>query len=98
MLSTARSGRAVRFPAIIRNGENCGSLASLMNALLQRLYHLYFAGVKSAKEKICGALCSKSAAEVKEKYFGSVKFSTQMLKTLCKTPSARTLTRHSSTN
>jgi len=57
-----------------------------MKVLLQRLYHLYFAPVKSKKQKI-GAFESKSAAEVGKKYFALVKFSTQMLKTLCKTAS-----------
>jgi hypothetical protein len=67
-----------------------------MKVLLQRLYHLYFALVKSAEERFA-AFDSKSAAEVKEKYFAHVKFSTQMLKTLCKTELERLITCRSST-
>jgi len=40
---------------------------------------------------------SKNLAEVQKKYFGRVKFSTQVLKTLCKRGLAAELTRHSST-
>ena len=35
MLKAARSGRAVRFPKIIRSGENCGSLTSLIKICLR---------------------------------------------------------------
>src|SRR5262249_52927293 len=66
-------------------------------SLLQRLYHLYFARVKSTKEKVC-SVESKSAAEVKEKYFELVKFSTHILKTLCKREFAEAITRRSSTS
>jgi len=43
-------------------------------------------GSKAREEKIA-VFNSKSTAEVKEKYFALVKFSTQVLKTLCKTGS-----------
>jgi len=68
-----------------------------MKILLQRLYHLYFGRVKSAGREIV-MINSKSSAEVKEKYFANVKFSTQMLKTLCKRMLAPELSVHSSTD
>jgi len=43
------------------------------------------------------AKVSKNLAEVQKKYFSTVKFSTQMLKTLCKTGGEAKLTRRSST-
>jgi len=43
------------------------------------------------------AIWSKSSAEVQKKYFGSMKFSTQVLKTLCKRGVETKLTRRSST-
>jgi hypothetical protein len=48
-------------------------------------------------EKLDGAMRSKSSAEVGKGYFGSVKFSTQVLKTLCKRGVEAKLTCRSST-
>src|SRR5215470_6695014 len=55
MLRTARSGRAVRFPAIMRTGENFGSSSSAMSSVMKRaqekLYHLYFVRVKESEQQ-----------------------------------------------
>ncbi len=47
ILKTARSGRAVRFPKIIRKGEKVASLTSVMQIAWQKLYHLHFVLVKN---------------------------------------------------
>src|SRR5256885_14336181 len=52
---------------------------------------------EKSKEELGGAMWSTSSAEVQKKYFGSMKFATQVLKTLCKRGLAAELTRHSST-
>jgi len=52
---------------------------------------------EKSKEKRGAAIWSKSLAEVQKKYFRSMKFSTQVLKTLCKRGLAARLTCRSST-
>ena len=149
MLRTARSGRAVRFPAIMRMGENCASCVSVIKSWTEKdcitcilcrskrgrekiFKHRVHEGkrhrahreeqgtprVKERKEKLFNtevrrkkrrrahreeqrqpwrAIWSKSSAEVQKKYFRSMKFSTQVLKTLCKRGLAARLTCRSST-
>src|SRR5258706_2330708 len=110
MLSTARSGRAVRLPAIMRSGENFGSSSSVISSVMKShprktVSPVFCAGQRAegrksltrrpqrekaqntqrrASKKLGGAIWSTSSAEVQKKYFGRVKFSTQVLKTLCK--------------
>jgi len=52
---------------------------------------------EKSKEELGGAMWSTSSAEVQKKYFGCVKFSTQVLKTLCKRRLVARLTCRSST-
>src|SRR5579871_689989 len=111
MLKAARSGRAVRLPAIMRSGENFGSSSSAMSSVTWqasrgKLYHLYFVWVKEREEKIfntesteeeASRMWSTNSAEVQKKYFAYVKFSTQVLKTLCKRGGRTEITLRSST-